>query len=292
MVEFRQLRYFRAVAEELHFRRAAEKLHISQPPLSRAIQELERELGVQLLLRKQRTVQLTEAGKIFLDRSVNALDHLHQTLELVRGIHRGTAGRIRIGFVSFVAYAILPRILRELRSQFPEVWIDLSEISIMSQFDALHSGQVDVAFLRVLDDDRLIDKRVVCREQFLVAFPSDHHLRRRRSIGLSDLSREAFVTLPRRIGTSFNRQVIGFCKRAGFEPAVVREAPDAQAVMSLVGAGMGVAIVPKSVGLLNVTGVICRPVSGLKDRAEISVAWLRDNNDSIVRRFVAACPQI
>lgn len=285
-IDSRHLRYFLAVAEELNFRRASERLHIAQPALSRQIKALESEMNVQLLRRDKHYVQLTAPGRVALERGRKLLADLDGLVDATRRAATGETGSLRIGFISFVAYEYLPKMLQAYRASYPNVSIELQEFLVMQQFEKILDGSVDVAVLRTLYEDPRIGTRIIARSRFIAALPSGHKLLKKRSVRMSDLAGEEFITLPRSQGPSFHTQVMGFCVRAGFEPSVVREASDGQAVIGLVGAGMGVAIVMESVAKLNTAGVQYRVIAGLPETAEIVLAWRKDNTNEALKRFI------
>lgn len=285
-IDTRHLRYFVAVAEELSFRAAAARLHVAQPPLTRQIKALEDALQVQLLERNKQRVALTPAGRVALERAQRLLRDQDDLVAAVQRAGKGETGTIRIGFISFVAYEYLPAILRAFREKYPDVAIELHEFMVMQQFDPLLEGKIDVAMLRPLYEDGRVLTRSVVRARFVVALPSGHRLLRKRTVKMPDLAGESFITLPKRHGPSFHGQILGFCARAGFVPTVVREATDAQSVIGLVGAGMGVAIVPESVKKLNTEDVEYRYVSDLPERADIVLAWRQDERSEVLKRFV------
>jgi DNA-binding transcriptional LysR family regulator len=285
-MDSRHLRYFIAVAEELNFRRAADRLHVAQPAVTRQIKSLEAALQVQLLERTKHHVKLTQAGQVMLDRSRVVLHELEDMVRVTRRVARGELGTLRIGFISFVAYEYLPRMVRAFRAAYPHVGIELQEFLVMQQFETVLEGKTDVAVLRPLYEDPRVATKTTFRSRFIVALPAGHPLLRKRQVRMTDLANEEFVTLPKRQGPSFHAQIMGFCQRAGFEPAVVREASDGQAVIGLVGAGMGVAVVPESVAKLNTAGVQYRVVAGLPETAEIVLAWRKNNTNEALKKFV------
>ena len=285
-IDSRHVRYFIAVAEELNFRRAADRLHIAQPALTRQVKALEAAMNLQLLERDKQQVKLTSAGRVVMEHGRAWLEDLQDIVQLARAAAHGEVGRLRIGFISFVAYEYLPRIMRAYRAAYPKVHIELHEFLVMQQFQTVLDGRVDVAVLRPLYQDPRIATRTIVRSRFVVALPSDHRLLKKRTLRMADLAGEEFITLPRTVGPSFHAQIMGFCARAGFEPQVVREASDGQAVIGLVGAGMGVAVVPESVTKLNTAGVQYRVLTGIPETAEIVLAWRKDNDNEALKAFV------
>jgi DNA-binding transcriptional LysR family regulator len=285
-IDSRHLRYFVAVAEELNYRKAAERLHMAQPALTRQIQAMETAMGVQLFERDKRHVALTAGGRAALDRSRQVLQDINDMFLATQRAAKGEIGSLRVGFISFVAYEYLPKILKAFREQYSDVGIELHEFLVMQQFEMLLDGRIDVAVLRPLYKDSRINTRTIVRSRFVAALPAAHPLLRKKSIRMEDLSGEAFVSLPKQLGPSFYAQIMGFCSGAGFIPSVVHEASDAQAVVGLVGAGMGVAVVPESVAKLNTIGVDYRFVTGLPVKAEIVLAWRVENTSEVLKHFI------
>jgi DNA-binding transcriptional LysR family regulator len=287
-MDVRQLRYFVAVAESLSFRRAADELHIAQPALSRQIQQLEEQLGARLLERDKRSVALTAAGQAVLEHSRTLLAQMQGLPAIAQRAAAGETGRIRVGFISLVAYEFLPALVREFRSRLPQVDVVMHEFPVMHQYEPLMQDRFDVAILRPLLPDPLIATQVIDRARFVVALPRSHPLCRQESLSVADLRSEEFISLPRTNGPSFQAQIVGFCRDAGFCPTVMREVGDSQAMMGMVGAGMGVAIVPEAVRHLKTDGVEYRHLSDLPHRADIVVAWKTAESNPLVHQFVRA----
>ena len=187
-IESRQLRYYVAVAEEASYRRAAERLHIAQPALSRHIKALEGAMGVQLLERSKHHVKPTPAGRVALERARVLLKYMDDLVAAARRAAEGEIGTLRIGFISFVAYEYLPRMLRAFRAQFPDVGIELQEFMVMQQFEMLLDDRIDVAILRPLYKDPRIATRTIARSRFVVALPGDHPCLKKRLVRMADLA--------------------------------------------------------------------------------------------------------
>jgi DNA-binding transcriptional LysR family regulator len=283
-VELRHLRYFVAVAEERHFGRAAERLKIAQPPLSRQIQILEKELGVMLFDRSRRKVELTAAGTMLLDhaRRVFAAVELARRETLQAG--RGERGRISIGYPSSLAYSGLPELLRAFRARYPEVDVSLAELPPQAQIDALKAGRLDVGFVRAPLEEPGLASLLVRREPLVVALPADHPAASRMRVPLSLLADEPFVTFPRSRGAAFFDHLMRLCHDAGFTPRIAQEAQQLDLV-SLVAAGFGVAIVPSSVRHLRRAGVAYRSIVG-NPKTDLRITWKKDGAAPVVRELV------
>jgi DNA-binding transcriptional LysR family regulator len=291
-IELRHLRYFIAVAEELHFGRAAERLHMAQPPLSQQIRQLEAELGFQLFHRTKRSVQLTEAGQVFLTESRGLLKQLDQAVETARRVNRGEQGQLVIGFVSSAAYNVLPPMLRAFRSQFPDVRLELHEMATNEQLNWLTEGKIDLGFLRPPIEEKTLSCITIVREPMVVALPENHALSEQSEIPLVSLAPEPFILFPRPLSPRAYDQIISLCQQAGFSPNVVQEAMQMQTIVSLVAGGLGIAIVPISLQNMQRTGVVYKPLAELAPCAEVAVAWRTDDASQTLQRFLDVVQQI
>lgn len=244
-MELRQLRYFTVLAEELNFTRAAERLHISQPPLSAQIAQLEDELGVKLFDRTSRRVTLTDAGTAFL-RDVRAIQsRLKEATQRVRNIHSGLAGRIEVGLSGSHFLGPLPDFIGALSSTHPNIDVILIEMAPNDQLEALREQRIDVSVSRQWIEDDWLCSRLLWPDPLVVAMPAHHQLAASKTLHLDDLANERFVML-RRETSLFAEQVYGACAARGFMPDVVQSVAEVPAQLSLVSAGLGIALVPAS----------------------------------------------
>ncbi|MCU0526172.1 MAG: LysR family transcriptional regulator [Elainella sp. Prado103] len=287
MIELRHLRYFITVAEELHFGRAADRLHMAQPPLSQQIKQLEIALGFQLFYRTKRSVQLTEAGQVFLLESRKLFKQLDQAIESGRQVSRGESGQLVIGFISSSAYSVLPEMLRSFRSQVPEVRLELHEMPTNEQIEWLRQGKIDLGILRPPVEDPSLQLSTILREPMVVALPESHPLIDQSAIALDSLSRESFVLFPRPLSPRVYDQIISLCQQAGFSPHIVQEAMQMQTIISLVAGGMGVSIVPISLQNMQRTGVVYKPLAEPTPYAEVAIAWRQQDTTPSLQRFLA-----
>jgi DNA-binding transcriptional LysR family regulator len=284
--ELRQLRHFVAVAEQLHFGRAAAALHMSQPPLSRSIQDLERRLGATLLSRTRRKVELTPEGARFLEEAKRVLAQLERAVLEVGSMAAGAGGRLRLGFVSLADYGVLPELLKAYKAARPGVALALREMLSPEQASALAAGELDFGLLLppVVGD---FEHLVVQRERFVAALPSRHRLARVRGrVSMRELVDEAFVMAPREIAPGLHDIVAMLAARAGYSPRVAQEAIQMQTVVSLVSSGLGVAVVPASVANLGRRGVVYREVGDAHPRLDLWLAWRRGSLGAAGREFV------
>jgi DNA-binding transcriptional LysR family regulator len=291
-LELRHLRYFVAVAEELHFHRAATRLHISQPPLSQQIRALERELGVTLLARNRRRVALTAAGAGFLEDARAILASVDRAAEHARAIARGSQGKLSIGFVGSAMFSpTLPDMLREFRAGHPGVDLVLRELPTSAQLTALVAGELDVGVIRgpiELDElDGQLELMTIQRERLIAAVPADHRLAARRRVRAEELRGESFVILARREAPGLYAGLAAAMREAGGLPEDVLEVAEMQTIISLVAGGFGVSLVPASVGQVDRSGVAFRPFSGPMPTIELAVAWRRGAGTPVREEFLS-----
>jgi DNA-binding transcriptional LysR family regulator len=284
-MELRHLRYFVAVAEELHFGRAAERLHMAQPPLSQQIRQLETEIGFDLFRRTKRSVQLTEAGQLFLDRVRVIFAQVDQAIEIGRQASRGDLGQMIVGFVGSAAYNVLPPILQAMRTQVPGVGLELRELTTVQQLQWVAEGNIDVGFVRPPVDLPEIESEVIFQEPLMVALPECHPLCQSETVAVRSLRNEPFIQFPRVLAPGLYDPIISLCQQAGFSPNVVQEAIQMQTIVSLVAAEMGVAIVPASLQNLQRKGVVYKPLAEITPLVAIALVW-RKFPSPAVQRFV------
>jgi DNA-binding transcriptional LysR family regulator len=285
-MDHRKLRYFVAVAEELHFGRAARRLNVSQPPLSVQIRALEDELGAPLFTRDRRNVELTEAGRILLAEARKILHQLEQARVMVQRAGRGEIGRLAIGFITPVEYNVLPNLLEEFRRRYPDVVMTLRETMSDQQLIELDSGTLDIGLLSAPVDRPTIESRGIWRERVVLAVPAHHAFARLASIPLRKLANEQFIMFPRSIAPALYDDVLQFCRRGGFSLKIVQEAAQSQTIISLVSAGIGLAILPSSIQGLRRAGVTYRPFREQSPSVETVIAYRKDRSSLAVENFV------
>ena len=291
-MELRHLRYFVAVAEELHFNRAAERLHIAQPPLSQQIKQLETELGVELFHRRtKRQVQLTEAGQVLLQATYRILDQLKQAVSDTQRAGRGETGTLTIGFTSTVVYDILPAILSRYREQFPQVNLVLQELTTTQQEETLQNHQIEVGFCHPPLKDESLELEPISQESLVVALPEVHPLACETTLPICSLADESFILFPRHLGPGFYDQIVSFCQQTNFSPNVVQEAVQMQTIIGLVSANMGVSLVPASLQNLQRAGIVYKPLEETTPQVEVAIAWHSDNITPVLREFLLVVKQ-
>ncbi len=286
-MELRHLRYFTAVAEELHFGRAAARLHMAQPPLSQHILNLEKEIGVKLFERTKRKVELTEAGRVFLAEAQLILEHAEQATRAAQRASRGEVGRLRVGFVMSATCSLLPPALQTFRARYPAVELALEETTTESGLEALREGKIRACLLRLpVNSDQVITAEPVLRERLVLALPAGHRLAQQSPVSLRALSQEPFILFPRNQGQSFYDRIVSLCHKAGFSPRVAQEATQMQTILSLVAAGIGVALIPESVQSLRGAGVVYQPLRERAPETGLALAWRRDDDSAVLANFL------
>jgi DNA-binding transcriptional LysR family regulator len=289
-LELRQLRYFVAVAEEMHFGRAAQRLHMTQPPLSQSIQALEAVLGTPLFARTSRSVTLTPAGAALLPHVRQLLQDAQALPDLARRAAAGESGRLALAFVSTADYSVLPSFLHRFRAAYPQVQIELREATSDLQLEALEQGQIDVGLLIPPLPDRLKDLlayRCVLSEPLVLAAPENAAaLRADGPLPLQAVADLPLIIFPRRIAPAFHDAILGCFRDAGLTPRIGQEAIQMQTIVGLVSAGMGIAVVPQSVSNLKRPGVAYRALAGADAVIETGLAWRRDNPSPVLHAFL------
>lgn len=287
-LELRQLRHFVTVAEELHFGRAAERLHMTQPPLSQSIANLEELLGAPLFLRNRRQVALTAAGSALLPEARRILGDAGALPELVRRVAAGEAGRLTLAFVSTADYSVLPSILQRYRAAFPDVKLVLREATSDVQAEELLQGRIDAGFvippLPGAPGDALGYMKVL-EEPLILCAPAGL-LRANGPVRLRDLPPLPLVIFPRAAAPALHDAILSCFRAAGITPVIGQEALQMQTIVSLVSGGMGLALVPQSVSNLMRAGVEYRALREPTPLTELGVAWRRDHASPVLRGFL------
>jgi DNA-binding transcriptional LysR family regulator len=282
-VDLRILRYFVAVAETLHFGRAAARLAISQPPLSRQIRAFEQELGVPLFVRDARGVRLTAAGAALLPGARRLLREAEALAQGAGELARGEVGVVRLGFISTAAYNVLPRVLPQFRRLHPGIRLQLAESTSDEQLAALRDDALDTGLVLPPAGEGLAYARLL-QEPLIAALPATR--RWPSPLPLARLDGEPFVLFPRRAGEGLHDLIVALCARAGFAPRIEQEAIQMPTIVSLVAAGMGVALVPASLAGMRRTGVVYRPLAQPGPPVELGLAWREAEDSPAVAAFV------
>lgn len=291
MFSFRQLECFIAVAEELHFRRAAARLRIGQPPLSQQIRRLETDLSVRLLNRTRRSVELTEAGRVFLAQARSILEERRRSLILVQRAARGELGALRIAVVPAGEAPVLA-ILRRFAETRPEISIEISILTTAGQLEALRGGAIDVGFLRPPVPDQQLAFRVVARESLIVAVPRSHPLARPGAVAIRELSNQPMILFPRRISPEYYDRVVSLFHRSGASLNVVQDSEHVQTTLSLVAAGFGLSVFPESIRACSYEDVVYQTLSDASSWVETALVWRPDLVTEALRELLSVVPEI
>ncbi|MEO1144861.1 MAG: LysR substrate-binding domain-containing protein [Cyanobacteria bacterium J06638_22] len=284
--------YFVVVAEELHFGRAAARLHITQPALSRQIHRLEAEMGVKLLHRTKRTVELTEAGAAFLVEVRKVLQQTDLAIQIAQRVARGEVGALRIGFTASAMHTLLPEILREFRDRHPDVKLTMSEICTVDQVKGLNSETIDIGFLHPPLNDAFLSLHPLQGERLLIALPESHALAGQPQLSLKSLVAEPFIVHPRYEGPILYDQFLARCREAGFEPNIVYEDGKHQTRLGLVAAGTGITLVPESLQKAGFPGVVYRAIAGDFLELQLAVAWRKQSASPVLQEFLQVVEQV
>lgn len=287
-MELRHLRYFVAVAEELHFGRAALVLGISQPPLSQQIQALEHELGARLFDRTNRRVALSEAGRLFLEEARLILVQVDKAADVARRAQLGQLGELKVGFTSSAPFvSSIPQAIFAFRQAFPAVHLALREMSSQMVADALVDESIEVGILRPIVLPESLRHVELFREPLVAVLRTDHPLAQQTDgLQLASLASEPFVFFPRAYGSGLYAQLMSLAREAGFSPHFAQEAGEAVTIIGLVAAGLGVSVLPASFQRMRVDGVVYRTVL---DAGADTAVWLvqREGRESpMARAFV------
>ncbi|GAA1164051.1 LysR substrate-binding domain-containing protein [Kribbella jejuensis] len=286
-MELRHLRYFVAVAEERHFGRAAARLHMAQPPLSQQIRQLESELGLQLLRRTTRRVELTPAGEAYLVRARQIIAAVSSAAGEAQRVAAGLQGRLAIGCVGSATYSLLPSLVRTLREELPDVEVAVQgEMLAPDQARALVDGRIDLGLLRPPVDEEALRLQVLRADRLIVAVPDRHWLAERRRVRLEELVDEDFVIHAGGGRSVMHDTVLARCREAGFEPRIRHEVAETSTLVTFVAAGLGIAVVPAPTAELRVPGVAYRALTG-QASVELAAATRADDESPQLQRALS-----
>ncbi len=284
--QIRHMLYFVAVAETLNFRRAAQRLNIAQPALSRAIRQLEETLDTRLLERSNRWVELTEAGRVFLDGCRRTLLSAEKTVRDTHKARAGEIGHLAIGYTDFAISGALPEIMQEFRSRFPEVTVDLAHMFTFTQLQALEAGDIQVGFMTGPVRQPGLEHVTVQDERLVVILPESHPLTRLRAIPLARLAGEPFVTGHAAHWRHYLSHMMAVCQRAGFRPRIVQEAFNSEGIFGLIAANMGLTVHTECARNYFRKGLAIRPLKDSSYRVPTVAAWRSTEVSPALRRFI------
>lgn len=294
-MELRHLRYFLAVAEELHFSRAAARLQISQPPLSQQILQLEKELGTDLFRRTKRRVQLTEAGRAFVSEARLVLAHVDRAAKVAAKAGSGQIGQLTVGTVTSVEsrfHRVFVEILRAFAKRYPGVHLELRRLSTAEQFEALREGRIQAGFVTSAEPDDDLAIETVERVPLILALQEGHRLSSRRTVGLREIADEPHVLLPRRSNPVYHDRLLSWCRSRGLTLNIAHESDTMYMVLTLVALGFGVSVLPASVQEMSVEGVVFRRIRQPVPKVESGVAYRRRARSETLRAFLGVVREV
>lgn len=291
-MELRQIRYFVAVAEELHFGRAAERVHVVQPALSQQVKKLERELGVTLLNRTRRRVSLTAAGQAFLEEARWTLASARHAQEAARRAAVGETGRLRVGYVDWAIYLFLPAILRRYQERYPGVKVEISEASREELQGAFEHESVDIGFMAFREGEGDFSRDRVASDPLVVVLPDTHPAAAEPRVPLDALAGEPWVLFPPSLRSHYLELVVEACAAKGFIPRVAQEAGQMNMLAALVGAGFGVTLLPAVVANRPRAGIVVRPLAGEVPRLPLDVIWRPAGLSPVAGRFLEVTREV
>ncbi len=285
-MELRHLHYFKAVAEELNYRKAAERLFISQPGLSRQIKQLEELLGVQLFERDQKHVELTAAGAYLKGEVDFVLNHLEMTRSQLKEISEGRVGELRIGFLGSAANRVLPELLAKLNEKQPLITTNLEELSNLVQVEMIQKDKLDLGFVRLATVPDDLERKSVLKDTFSLVVPLNHPIESKDFHSLNQFSEETFILFSSDYSNYYFEQIMGIYKDAGFSPKIRHKSVHALTIFRLIENGMGVAIVPSSLKEGYDLNVRFMEIPGISQFTELSAIWKPSNRNPALQRVL------
>ena len=288
-MELRHLRYFVSVADELNFTRAARKLHVAQPALSRQIRQLEDELGAALLVRDRRHVGLTAAGAAFLVEARAILDRSDRAIQVVQDSERPGSGTLNVGYVWGLFHSLVPSVVHHFRTQFPDVAVNLFDLSATEQAEQLVDGRLDAGFIGFAEeaDEAGLNKKAIGQNRFVAALPATHAAATEAEIELAQLKDDLFFVISTKTYPGAARVVAQACAGAGFKPRILQAAERGHTLLALVAGSCGVALVPESLQALPHPGVVFKEVRN-PPQSTLYLAWMGKNRSKLQKAFVEA----
>ena len=287
-MEFRHLRYFLVLAEELHFGRAARRLSISQPPLSLNIQQLEASVGARLFTRNSKQVALTAAGQAFVPAARALLEQAAQAASHARDVGQGMAGSLAIGFTGTMLYSGLPKILERFQARHPLLRLMLKELSSHEQLFELAQDRLDLGFVHTTRVPPELSEILVASQAFVCCLPAGHALARKRELSLPQLQGEPFAVVSRTVSPDYHERIMAICTEAGFYPEIRYELRHWLSVVSLVSQGMGVALVPAALQQSAMAGAAFVPLQQATTPYDTHCLWKTSRDNPALAAFVSA----
>nr|WP_284041425.1 LysR family transcriptional regulator [Halomonas olivaria] len=270
------MRYFLVLSEELHFGRAANRLHISQPPLSASLRQLEEELGVRLLERNSKRVAMTPAGEAFQGQARRIIEQIEDSQTLVQRIASSATGLVRVGFTPAMLFRGLPELLKTLQSRYPGIEIQLIERNSADQVQAVTQEHLDLGFIHSMPLPECIESVTLSDEPFLCCLPTHHHLAARRSLAVRELANESVILFGRDLAPHYYDRIISLFHHVDVEPQISHEVSHWLTILALVANSMGVALVPQSLAKSGFSDVSFLPLNDSSTRHQSHCIWQRD----------------
>ena len=285
-MEIRHLKYLMAVGQELHFGKAAEKLFITQPALSRQIQQLEEEMGVKLLERNKRNVALTTAGAYLMGEAEYIINHLNQVIDATRRKAKGEEGEVRVGFVGSAMQNVIPDVLVKLSDQYPKLHTSLDELSNKEQLSAIIHDRLDIGFVRMERVPADFEQQVVFEDSFSLVVPADHEMDESRFENLKQLRDEQFILFSHEYSQEYYENIMSIFADHGFEPNVSHRSVHANTIFRLVEKHLGVAIVPSALASGVDLDIRFISLAGLPQRTQLTAVWDSRNRNAALQKFI------
>lgn len=286
-IEIRHLRYFLAVADELHFRKAADRLFISQPGLSRQIKQMEIELGIDLFERTNKKVVLTKAGKYLKEELGHLLKNLNDSFDHAQMIHEGMEGQINFGYVGSAMQNVIPELLLKIKEEHPRVHYSLREMENPDQIDALIHKEIDLAFVRLDKVPKGLEIYPVFEDTFSLVLPQHHEIDKENFKGLRSLKEEPFILFDQSYSPAYYEQVMQIFKKSGFHPVISHNTVHASTIFRLVENNLGLSIVPSSLGLGYNMNIKFIELDKIRQKTVLSVAWNKSNRNPILAKILS-----
>ncbi len=285
-LELRHIRYFLAVAEDLHFRKAAERLYISQPGLSKQIKEMETGLATQLFDRNNRHVALTPSGQFLKEELAKYMQGLQDILHHSKLLHDGLQGDLSLGYVGSAMQEIIPNLLVAHRKQFPTLGFNLKEMDNTDQIHSLLNKEIDVGFVRLERVPRGLKKHAVLKEAFCLVLPSKHPLHQKNFKRMSQLKDESFILFDPKYSPSYYEKVMQIFDGSGFTPIISHKTIHSNSIYKMVEHGFGISIVPKSLQFKHMKGVKFIELDKIPQRTTLTAVWNSDNRNPVINNFI------
>lgn len=288
MFDLKKLKQFIAVAEELHFGRAAIRLHMSQPPLSRSIHQLEKDLEVDLFIRNPHGVELTNEGEVFLNEARNILLTVGRAYERTLQAKRGEIGRLVLGYQGSTVFDLLPRLISRFKQNYPQAQIDMHNMNKNEQLLNLRNHSIHIGVIRHVNDEPGITTRTIAKEPIYLAVAKSHPLAKNKNVAMKSLAAEPLIVFPRENRPSFADQTIAECRKANFVPNIIQETDDVISALVLVSVGLGVSLVPHSACNIKIPDVKFIPLNNPAFYAELSCIHLTERRAPVLEAFLAS----